>query len=366
MKIHAQAHLFLTDGRSNKEYHIELGEVADGFVVNFRFGRRGGTLTSGTKTVLPVDLEQARKIYNKLLQEKTSKGYTPEASGTPYQATTLAERQTGFVPQLLNPVSEQEAMNYLVHPLWAAQEKMDGERRAAHTRNGKVIGANRKGLQVPLPQSLAHELQAIAVQHGEIHVDGELIGEQLHVFDLHVHRGRSVHALPWLERMRLAEVTLAGCRHLKTVAVATGAADKQRLWQQVKTARGEGIVFKRVDCPVTEGRPNSGGDWLKFKFTESASCCVVAINPGKRSVRLGVFELNAKGRHLISVGNVTIPPNHAIPASGDIVEVEYLYAYPGGSLFQPVYRGKRSDLDSAACTVQQLKFKPESSENEDV
>jgi bifunctional non-homologous end joining protein LigD len=57
------------------------------------------------------------------------------------------------------------------------------------------------------------------------------------------------------------------------------------------------------------------------------------------------------------VGNVTIPANHSIPAKGAIVEVRYLYAYPGGSLFQPVYLGKRDDVDMRACTVSQLKFK---------
>lgn len=361
MKIHAQTHLYFSDGRSNKEYHAELGEVADGFVVNFRFGRRGGSLTCGTKTVLPVDLEQARKLYDKLVHEKTAKGYTPATAGTPYQATNLADRQTGFVPQLLNPVSESEALHYLANPMWAAQEKMDGERRSAFADGREVWGANRKGLCVPLPEPLARELQSLAVQLGALQVDGELIGEELHVFDLLKHKGRSIHALPWLERMRLAETALVGCRYLKPVGVATGTDAKQRLWQQVKAANGEGIVLKRWDRPVVEGRPNSGGDWLKFKFTETASCCVLAVNPGKRSIKLGLFEHSAQDRHLVSVGNVTIPPNHEIPASGDIVGVGYLYAYPGGSLYQPVYRGKRSDLDSRACCTRQLKLKPETS-----
>ena len=29
-----------------------------------------------------------------------------------------------------------------------------------------------------------------------------------------------------------------------------------------------------------------------------------------------------------------------------------LYAYPGDSLYQPVYRGTRSDLDISTCTTQ--------------
>jgi bifunctional non-homologous end joining protein LigD len=47
----------------------------------------------------------------------------------------------------------------------------------------------------------------------------------------------------------------------------------------------------------------------------------------------------------VSVGNVTIPVNFDIPRVGSVVEVRYLYAYPGGSLYQPVYLGARTDVD---------------------
>ena len=46
-----------------------------------------------------------------------------------------------------------------------------------------------------------------------------------------------------------------------------------------------------------------------------------------------------------------------------MVEAKYLYAYPGGSLYQPGYLGKREDIEPAACTVSQLKFKADDSEN---
>ncbi len=55
--------------------------------------------------------------------------------------------------------------------------------------------------------------------------------------------------------------------------------------------------------------------------------------------------------------NVKIPTNQPVPAEGDLVEVAYLYAFPGGSLFQPVLLGQRSDLGAEDCTMGQLKFK---------
>jgi hypothetical protein len=42
--------------------------------------------------------------------------------------------------------------------------------------------------------------------------------------------------------------------------------------------------------------------------------------------------------------------------AGSLVEVRYLYAYPGGSLYQPVYLGERNDVDTAD-SVKSFKFK---------
>ena len=368
MKILTKTSLYFSEGRSDKEYHAELVEVAGGHVVNFRFGRRGSALTVGTKTTVPVDLAQAQTIYDKLVKEKSAKGYTPDVSGAAYQGSEHADRQTGFVPQLLNPITESEVLSLIIDDHWAVQEKMDGERRMAHAEKGAVVGANRKGLIVPLPQAIVDELQIIEAKHGAIRVDGEIIGDLLYVFDLHVLHGKDIDGFPWIERMRMAHDILSGCLHIKAVPVAETTDEKHRLWNRIKDAHGEGVVFKRMNAPVTEGRPNPGGDWLKFKFTESASCCVFGINTDKRSVRIGLLEIrehSIKGHAMLSVGNVTIPPNYAVPVVGEIVEVEYLYAYPGGSLYQPVYRGKRNDLDINACTTRQLKYKPEGREDDE-
>jgi bifunctional non-homologous end joining protein LigD len=60
------------------------------------------------------------------------------------------------------------------------------------------------------------------------------------------------------------------------------------------------------------------------------------------------------------VGNVSIPANRVVPEIGELAEVAYLYAFSGGSLFQPVYLGPRLDLVPEDCSVAQLKFKRES------
>lgn len=78
MRIVDQARLGFQEGKSDKVYEVDLVEMAAGqHVVNFRFGRRGTALRDGTKTPLPVSLEQARSIFAALVAEKTARGYQP-------------------------------------------------------------------------------------------------------------------------------------------------------------------------------------------------------------------------------------------------------------------------------------------------
>ncbi len=111
--------------------------------------------------------------------------------------------------------------------------------------------------------------------------------------------------------------------------------------------------------PYTPGRPASGGTQLKFKFVETASFIVTGHND-KRSVALGLLDGDGQP---VPAGNVTIPPNHAIPPLGTVVESRYLYAHrESGSIYQPVYLGPRDDIPAEECTTDQLKFKTAAAE----
>ena len=76
VRVIEQARLWVREGNSDKVYEIDLVEVAAGqHVVNFRFGRRGTPLKDGTKTPLPLTLDKARAVYQKLVDEKLAGGY---------------------------------------------------------------------------------------------------------------------------------------------------------------------------------------------------------------------------------------------------------------------------------------------------
>lgn len=359
--------LYYKDARSNKEYHAQLQAKDEGFIVAFQYGPRGGTLTSGFKTAAPVPYEKAKKTYDKLLAEKIGKGYAPGEAQSAFVGTSLEERFTGIVPQLLNAISDSQAQSLMNDPDWVMQEKYDGHRRMVQKTTEQLIGINRKGLVTGLPLEVASALGALT-SFAPFTLDGELVGSTHYVFDVLELKGTDLRGeslnkrLVALEQLREA-LTGAGVTAVIVASSATSSADKQAMFERIKAAGKEGVVFKKRDSTYVAGRPSSGGNQLKLKFTHSASVFVASRNPTKRSVALEL--LNAQGQR-VNVGNVTIPANYDIPAVGAVVEVEYLYAYEGGSLYQPQYKGVRDDLDPAsACVLTQLHYKPAGDSDED-
>jgi len=346
--------LYYREGSSDKVYQAAIEPAGNQFVVNFAYGRRGATLTTGTKTSSPVDYAAAKKIYGKLVSEKKAKGYTEGQNGTPYQHTD--KRPSGILPQLLNPVEEAEVELLLRDDNYCAQEKFDGKHLLVRKQDDDLEGINKKGFVVGLPQTVADELRSVP---GSFIPDGEAVGDDYHAFDLLEYNGENLRGLPY--RIRLARLidllllTRSDFKHVRLVHTAFSTRQKTELWERLRREHREGIVFKRLDAPYTPGRPNCGGPQLKFKFVATASVVVAKINV-QRSVEVSLFN----GRSLVSCGNVTIPANQAIPPVGTVVEVRYLYAYRDSlALYQPVYLGPRDDVDPGECLVAQLKFKAE-------
>ncbi|MCP4686732.1 MAG: WGR domain-containing protein [Desulfobacterales bacterium] len=342
--------LYFKQGKSDKVYKASLEEAgADGFVVNFAYGRRGATLKTGTKTKTPVDHEKAKKIYDKLVKSKTSKGYTPGQEGSRYVHTDADSRDTGVQCQLLNFVRESEATRLIDNDDWWAQEKHDGKRMLIR-KTDAVLAINRRGLSVGAPDVV---LDSAAELDRAYLVDGEAVGERLFVFDLLEIDGEDIRATPYDQRLaQLEKLGLGGA--VSVVDTARAKEEKRRLFDRLKTSDAEGIVFKERSAPYTAGRPNSGGAQVKFKFYATASVIVTKKND-KHSVAMGVLD----GRERVGVGNVTIPPGKPLPEVDSIIEVRYLYAYKNGSLYQPTFLSERDDLGPEGCAISQLKYKKE-------
>lgn len=345
------ANLYYKEGGSDKVYHATLEKDNDGYVVNFAYGRRGSALKTGSKTSSPVSLEKAKDIYNKLLKEKLSKGYRymDSVMGASIPVVgELPDTPTEIQCVLLNPINENEANSLLDDPNWGAQEKFDGVRFMLRKSGDDIFALNRKGKRVSVPNSIVKEV----LNMPDFFVDGELVGETYFIFDLLELEG-DVRNVPATHRNYTLNNIFVKSKNIVPVELHIDK-EKKKLFNSLVKKNKEGIVFKRLDAKYNIGRPASGGNYLKFKFYATCSCVVSEVND-KRSVALSLFE----EKSVISVGNVTIPVNFDIPSKGDVVEVKYLYAYKGGSLYQPIFLGKRSDIEKNECVLSQLKYKSE-------
>jgi predicted DNA-binding WGR domain protein len=102
--------LYYREGSSDKVYQASIEPAGDLFVVNFAFGRRGSTLNTGTKNTSPVDYDTAKRIYDKLIQEKLVKGYTVGADRTPYQHTDREQRVMAWPVSLVSTFSTKRSL----------------------------------------------------------------------------------------------------------------------------------------------------------------------------------------------------------------------------------------------------------------
>lgn len=360
--------LFFQEGSSDKEYYAEIVPSGAGYLVNARWGRRGNMAQSGTKTPSPVDLASAEKIYDKLVREKTSKGYQIEsgsAGNAPAQSWVRANQQadTGVRPQLLNAIEKDQVQHYIDSDDHCLQEKMDGERVMLHVVDNEAIASNRKGLVVDMPKAIHSDALAIAKTasthdgNAALLLDGERIGDHYYAFDLLEVGNSDMRDRPYIERFDLLEkiISVANTSNIVLVPAYFGSDAKATKMAEINGRAGEGVVFKHLAAPYSPGRPNSGGTQLKYKFYETASLIAGPMNGDRASVQMFILNDGVK----TNVGNATIPPNKQAPKEGDVIEVKYLYAFKGGCLFQPQYLCVRSDIDVSECDESQLKYKPE-------
>lgn len=131
MKLLKSIQLFFQEGNSDKVYEIDLLEAgADAYVVNFRYGRRGATLKEGTKTVFPVALAEAEKLFNDLESEKRKKGYAAQGENAnfiaeiiPVKADKGQKRHKVIISLLKAAINEDEHETWPVSRIiWRAGE----------------------------------------------------------------------------------------------------------------------------------------------------------------------------------------------------------------------------------------------------
>lgn len=357
--------LYFKNDQSDKVYHIQLENKSTGYVVNFQFGKRNGTLTSGQKTAVPIPYDLAKATYDATVKKQLAKGYSPGESGTAFVGSDLEQRVSGVLPQLLNVIRENETETYLKNPDWFLQRKYDGHCRMIKKTSESVVGINRKGLITGLPQSVIEALEVLPAKTFILH--GELMGDVFALFDVLEVDGKDIRGKSVVERLTTLEtfkaaLEVAGVPGMFGTYTARTVEEKRKLYAALVENEDEGGVFKLASAQYTVGRPNSGGTQLKRVFFYRATVRVVKSHATKRSIFTEALDANGVWT---PVGKCTIPANAAVPKALQLVEIEYKYAFLGGSLFQPQYKGVRDDIEESACTLTQLVYKNKSDSEED-
>ena len=375
-------------------YRCQLSQAETGWSVTVQYGRRNSTLTPDTK-IERVTYEEAKKVYDRTVREKVAKGYQPSALSSQPAAPPLTNsrgpvsHEIVFQPELLTRITELEAERFASNPRYVFQTKQDGDRLTIRKDGERIYGFNKLGQVVRLDPNLHTAIARLCeiACIGSVLIDGEWEPTGYYAWEmLELSIGGipgDMRANPYWDRWQALESVF----HI--VGSEPEMSDVLHLTSTCETTEGkrsmladgtkEGVCVKDRCAPF---RPGRNGQHKKFKFEQTASFIVgekprAKANDGHRSVALYIIDPEAKWHSdwqpegaaspvpVRFVATVKVADRYEVPAVGSVVEVRYLYAYPGGGIAQPCYFGKvRTDVRHADCTTAQLKFKHKGEEEE--
>lgn len=366
-----QAPLECRSGTSDKVYIVQVQEDTSGPVASYKAlgfsGRRGATLTQQAPVYEGPNRASAIAAAEKLEKTKRtgSSRYTTMAvaagatiSGMPASAPVFGGASaapatpaaavaplTSYVLMRAKEATEAQKAEMLTSPDWAEQRKYDGMRASVSLRRSSILAYNLKGTQMTLSAVAESELKKLLTQpdfsnERETILDGELMGDVFVAYDILFLRDVDMRTTPFYERFTALESLLERFPGL-LAPTAWSEAEKRAMREQAEKENWEGTMGRHMDGQYIAGRTDK---ILKNKQWASCTCRVLTAHPTKRSVQVAL--LNADGIEE-ACGNVTIPVNADMPDADDLIEVRYLYALPGGSLYQPVFLNARDDKDEA-------------------
>ena len=361
-----RAEMYFRRGSSDKVYHLQLENTQDQWSVKAQWGRRGFALQSDIKTS-NASYEDAKRVYDRVLREKTVKGYqiaqatsngdTPISVGLP-----PTKEHSGHIPELLTPIEEPEALRLADDASWWFQQKFDGRRLAVQKADGKYSGINKLGQIIPIDSRLTESLDLVQAQ-GFL-ADGEITDSHFYIWDLLSVNDADLRTEPYeLRYVHLTRLFRGVHPAVRVCETAMTPKAKRTFVKAMHDANAEGFVCKNRYAAYAGGR---AGQHFKCKFVSTASF-IVGPKPDKKADdghrSIAVYLLDGKQPRFM--GTVGVPDRYPLPRVEQIVEVRYLYCHhgPEGKLIQAKYFGKvRDDVQLAECTVSQLKLKAGDSE----
>ena len=107
------------------------------------------------------------------MKEKSSKGYTPGQDGTPYTSPDADKQPSGLMPQLLNPIEEEQVLDLISDDNYCAQKKHNGKHLLVRKEGEDITGINKKGSC----HLLRHSVATLMLEGGpDIRYVAEMLG----------------------------------------------------------------------------------------------------------------------------------------------------------------------------------------------
>lgn len=257
--------------------------------------------------------------------------------------TFLPQLATAGVPLAVGPDRHLNPLlgSYINDAAWQVEEKYDGIRMVGTGRRG-CLNRNMDTLTKPIPTAVRKYVESMP--EGVL-LDGELVGERWHVFDLLI-VGRLHAPLHARQDMLATFLTRYADASVVRVQPAVTSAEKITLVHDVLMGGREGVLLKSRTAPHTSGRSLT---WLKVKNTRTVDAVISRLHTDREAADVSVLVDPASKRWKV-IGTVSMVGRRA--KKGDVVEVEYLYMRD--KLVQPRILRVRDDKRADQCTPDQL------------
>lgn len=223
---------------------------------------------------------------------------------------------------------------------WGCQQKMDGHRYLIDVKSRKSY--NRKGEEKHHPINLE-----VLASLGNWILDGELVGNKYYVFDgIHGDDRQDPFNLRYFAlKQDIAELNSP---LVNIVPLVTEEEEKRKLYDFVKTNKGEGVVFRLLDSLYQSGKSHHV---YKYKFYKDVDCFIGDTDEDKANVSLYMY----RGDRKVEVAKCsTLTGDGPSLKPDDVVKVKFLYVSKEGRLYQPTLPKIRTDKTKEECTIDQL------------
>lgn len=255
-------------------------------------------------------------------------------------------------PMLATSIDPENIEPYLTDPNWVATQKLDGQRLLVAYDGKTVVGYNRNG-QTAVHPSIRAVFTSEMAQFAPMCLDGEILGNEYHVFDVPQLGTIISSESPHKQRREIVR-SFVGLlpKPIRAIPSVTSSEAKIGLLKWCIEERTEGIVLKHDESSY---RPGIRSDkWLKVKLVKTCDAVVASLGiDGKRNAEMFVYE-NGKPVTVCTVSMIDHRYAHIKP--GDILEIIYLYASNDRRLVQPRVLRQRTDKPAEQCDITQLVF----------